>query len=105
MKIKAFLVVSSLVAVTLAFSEWQPIPYSNVLTADSLSCSLGNWTTSRNLSHVVGVWMKPSSPFAIGPDTGSAPTSPNTWTLQVQSSPVPDTKFLMLHFAGVSLPG
>jgi hypothetical protein len=55
------------------------------------------------LSHVVGVVVSIPT-LTAGPDSGMPPSSPNTWTIQAPSSPVPDTKYLILHFANAHLP-
>ena len=57
------------------------------------------------LSHTVGVIISPATQTVVGPDTGSAPASPNTWKVQVPSTPLANTKFIILHFTEVSLPG
>src|SRR5580704_16197989 len=57
------------------------------------------------MSHNVGTVQTVSPPFAIGPDTGAAPSSANTWSATFSSTPAPSgTKFLILHFTGVNLP-
>ena len=57
------------------------------------------------MSHNVGTVQTVSPVFAIGPDTGAPPSSPNTWSASFTFVPAPTgTKFLILHFTGVSLP-
>jgi hypothetical protein len=57
------------------------------------------------MSHNVGTVQTVSPAFTIGPDTGTAPSGPNTWSASFASTPAPTgTKFLILHFTGVSLP-
>ncbi len=57
------------------------------------------------MSHNVGTVQTASPAFTIGPDTGAPPSSPNTWSGSFTYAPAPGgTKFLMLHFTGVSLP-
>jgi hypothetical protein len=57
------------------------------------------------MSHNVGTVQFVTPAFAIGPDTGAAPSSPNTWSASFTYVPAPSgTKFLILHFTGVSLP-
>jgi len=47
----------------------------------------------------------PHAPLTIGPDSGEAPTAPNTWTHNFAHTPAPGgTKFLILHFINASLP-
>ena len=57
------------------------------------------------MSHNVGTVQTASPSFSIGPDTGAPPSGPNTWSGNFAWVPAPDgTKFLILHFTGVSLP-
>src|SRR5579872_6227858 len=57
------------------------------------------------MSHNVGTVQTVSPAVTIGPDTGAAPSSANTWSVNFASTPAPTgTKFLILHFTGVSLP-
>jgi hypothetical protein len=87
MKLQAFLVVSSVLAVALAFSGEHITPYSNfdnILTKNGRlfpQVNDGNTTEQREtrpLSDIVGVWQKPSSPLLFGPDFGAATSPPNT---------------------------
>ncbi len=57
------------------------------------------------MSYVTGT-IQPVSPIAtIGPDSGSAATSPNTWAVNFDHLDAPGgTKFLMLHFRNANLP-
>jgi hypothetical protein len=56
------------------------------------------------MSHVTGSVQTVSPAFTIGPDFGSTPT-PGVWTRAFVHTPAPTgTKFLILHFASVSLP-
>ncbi|KAI9782466.1 MAG: hypothetical protein M1839_004952 [Geoglossum umbratile] len=67
-----------------------------------------NSTTDKDrtlLSHIVGVVQTPATVSTIGPNFGAAKTPPNTWTLEIPSSPVADTKYMIFHFTEVSLPG
>ena len=58
------------------------------------------------MSHRLGSLITLGSPTAIGPDSGTAPTTPGTWTVTFSpSDPGGVTKFLILHFTGASLPG
>lgn len=57
------------------------------------------------MSHIVGTVQAVSPVLTIGPDSGSPPGSPNTWTVDFAHTPAPTgTKFLILHFQNVSLP-
>ncbi|PFO99882.1 trypsin-like peptidase domain-containing protein [Bacillus cereus] len=50
------------------------------------------------MSHIVGTVQTLSSPIKIGPDSGSPPSAPNTWTINFSHEIAPGgTKFLMLH--------
>ncbi|KAI9868491.1 MAG: hypothetical protein M1813_005935 [Trichoglossum hirsutum] len=73
------------------------------LLGNSTTCGLHN--ARSPLSHIVGIVQTPTTANTLGPDFGAATTPPNTWTLNVPSSPVTDTKYLILHFTAVSLPG
>ena len=56
------------------------------------------------MTHRIGT-MNTISPLTIGPDSGAAPTSPNTWVLTFQPVPAPGgTKFVILHFTAAALP-
>lgn len=58
------------------------------------------------MSHITGSIQTPAMTVTIGPDSGSPPTSPNTWAIAFSHTPAPGgTKFLMLHFQNVDLPG
>jgi hypothetical protein len=87
MKLQAFLVVGSLFAIAIAFSEEHITPYLNFANISTINGGLfppmggGNSTEQREtrpLSHIVGVWQKPSSPLLFGPDFGAATSPPNT---------------------------
>jgi hypothetical protein len=57
------------------------------------------------MTHNVGTVQPVAPAFAIGPDTGTAPSSPNTWSASFAHMQAPTgTKFLILHFTNVSLP-
>jgi hypothetical protein len=78
----------------------------NTNNVDLTTCNslfTDNSTNARPASHVTGVITAQN--LAVGPDTGSAPSSPGVWTLNIPSNPVADTKYLLLHFTSVSLPG
>lgn len=58
-----------------------------------------------NPSHTIGILSDPAPAAFVGPDSAPS-TSSNTWTIQVNSNPAgDDTKFLVLHFDQVNLPG
>jgi hypothetical protein len=58
------------------------------------------------MSHITGTVQVLGAPLTIGPDGGAAPTSPDTWAIDFSHAPAPGgTKFLMLHFQNVNLPG
>lgn len=43
--------------------------------------------------------------FAIGPDTGDSPTSPDTWErIFAPDPPLDEIRFVLLNFSAVSLP-
>ena len=57
------------------------------------------------MSHIVGTLQTIAPPLVIGPDAGTAPNPPGTWSLAFQHVPAPTgTKLLILHFTNVSLP-
>ncbi|HEX8075119.1 MAG TPA: trypsin-like peptidase domain-containing protein [Thermoleophilaceae bacterium] len=57
------------------------------------------------MSHITGTVQPVSPAIAIGPDSGAAPTSPNTWQHKFAHLEAPGgTKFLILHFQNVVLP-
>jgi hypothetical protein len=57
------------------------------------------------MSHIVGTIQAQTPPAQVGPDSGAAPTAPNTWTVNFAHSPAPTgTKFLILHFQKANLP-
>jgi len=57
------------------------------------------------MSHVVGTVQTLGTPLTVGPDTGAAPSAPNTWSVTFNHTPAPSgTKFVILHFRNVSLP-
>lgn len=58
------------------------------------------------MSHRIGSILA-TAPIIIGPASGEASTSPNTWEKVFSPPPDPDTgtKFLMLHFTAMDLPG
>lgn len=55
------------------------------------------------MSHICGTVEMPAAPVLIGPDSGAAPDSANTW-IHNFSFPVSGTRFVILHFMNVSLP-
>jgi V8-like Glu-specific endopeptidase len=56
------------------------------------------------MTHRIGT-MNPISPVTIGPDSGAAATSANTWAFAFQPTSAPSgTKFVILHFTGAALP-
>jgi hypothetical protein len=56
------------------------------------------------MSHECGS-VVPAPAFHIGPDTGAAPSSPNTWQKVLTHTPAATgTKFVILHFMNVTLP-
>src|SRR5262245_31550703 len=56
------------------------------------------------MSHSVGT-VQPFGPQKIGPDSGAAPSSANTWEFTFAPADAPSgTRFLILHFQNVSLP-
>jgi hypothetical protein len=58
------------------------------------------------MSHITGTVQELGAALTIGPDSGSPPTSPNTWAIDFVHTPAPGgTKLLMLHFKSVNLPG
>lgn len=94
-----------LAGVALASSNWQynfDTRPKHRLVPEPLDRA-DNFTADQLPSHVVGIW-QPTS-LVTGPDSGLPASSPGTWTLNVDSAPVTDTKYLMLHFTGVNLPG
>jgi V8-like Glu-specific endopeptidase len=57
------------------------------------------------MSHITGTVQLVSPAITVGPDSGSAPTAPNTWTHNFAHTPAAGgTKFIILHFRNVSLP-
>jgi hypothetical protein len=58
------------------------------------------------MSHRIGSVLA-TAPVIIGPASGEASTSPNTWERVFSPPPAPNggTKFLMLHFTAMDLPG
>jgi V8-like Glu-specific endopeptidase len=57
------------------------------------------------MSHQVGTLQTLASPLTIGPDSGAAATSANTWVEAFAYAPAATgTKFLILHFTNVALP-
>ena len=57
------------------------------------------------MSHITGTVQKLSPALMLGPDSGLAATSPNTWSLNFPSIPAPGgTKLLILHFQNAKLP-
>ncbi len=57
------------------------------------------------MSHITGTIVT-IGPVTIGPDSGSPPTSANTWTYSFSPTPPPigNTKFVILHFQSANLP-
>ena len=57
------------------------------------------------MSHITGTVQTQSPPLTIGPDSGAAPTAPNTWAADFSHTPAQGgTKLLILHFQNVNLP-
>src|SRR5215212_4843594 len=58
------------------------------------------------MSHRIGSVLA-TAPIIIGPASGEASTAPNTWEKVFSPPNAPDggTKFLMLHFTAMDLPG
>lgn len=87
MHIKTFATVSSLLVIALASSEGQNTLYSDFAGisntqyrsfSPSDNANITEQRKARTLSHIVGVWQKPSSPILFGPDIGAATTPPDT---------------------------
>lgn len=58
------------------------------------------------MSHRMGSLITLGAPITIGPDTGAAPDSANTWSLMFSPAAAPGgTKFLILQFTGAALSG
>lgn len=58
------------------------------------------------MSHRLGSVLVPATPFVIGPGSGSAPTSPNTWQSVFSPPAAPGgTRFLMLQLQATNLTG
>ncbi|GGY02272.1 VWA domain-containing protein [Massilia dura] len=58
------------------------------------------------MSHITGTVQVLGAPVTLGPDTGSPPTLPDTWAINFAHVAAPGgTKFVMLHFQNVNLPG
>jgi hypothetical protein len=56
------------------------------------------------MSHRIGT-MNTIAPLTLGPDSGAAQNSPNTWLLTFQPAAAPGgTKFVILHFTNAVLP-
>lgn len=56
------------------------------------------------MSHRLGTVI-PMGPITIGPDSGTAATSPNTWAFGLSPAAAPaGTKFVILHFSGAAFP-
>jgi hypothetical protein len=56
------------------------------------------------MSHRIGT-MNTIAPVTVGPDSGVAATSPNTWAFGFNPTPAPTgTKFVILHFTGAIFP-
>ena len=57
------------------------------------------------MSHVTGSVQPVSPSVKLGPDSGTPPSAPNTWTHSFAHELAPGgTKFLILHFQNVNLP-
>lgn len=57
------------------------------------------------MSHRIGT-VHTVTPIVIGPDSGSAPSSLNTWAVDFTPEPAPTgTKFVILHFTDAQFPG
>src|SRR5262245_55875598 len=58
------------------------------------------------MSHPLGSVINLSPTIVIGPASGQAPTGTNVWEKTFNPPAAPGgTKFLMLHFTGMSFPG
>lgn len=58
------------------------------------------------MSHLCGLVLTVTPALRIGPDSGDAATSANTWEKSFAYVPASNgTKFTILHFMNVSLPG
>jgi len=58
------------------------------------------------MSHVVGTVQPVAPVVVVGPDGGSAATSPGVWEVAFAYQDVPGgAKFIILHFSNVNLPG
>ncbi len=59
------------------------------------------------MAHIVGTVLPVSPQVVIGPDSGLPPTSPNTWTFDLDPGPPPPggIKFIIVHLNGLNLPG
>lgn len=58
------------------------------------------------MSHNTGTIQTVAPVFQIGPDTGAPASSSNTWARNFAHTPAPGgTRFVMLHFRNVALPG
>ncbi|MEA2880075.1 MAG: hypothetical protein QOF14_5271 [Hyphomicrobiales bacterium] len=57
------------------------------------------------MSHVTGT-VQPFGPLTIGPDSGQAAASPNTWIAEITPAnpPIGKIKFVILHFRNAVLP-
>lgn len=66
-------------------------------------CTSDNSTNIRLPSHATGIILPQT--LVTGPDSGSPSSSPGVWTLNIAPNPVADSKYLMLHFTAVNLPG
>lgn len=57
------------------------------------------------MSHITGTVQTLTTPLTVGPDSGAAPSPPNTWTVNFEPPQAPGgTKLLVLHFENVKLP-
>ncbi|HJR79348.1 MAG TPA: vWA domain-containing protein [Anaerolineales bacterium] len=57
------------------------------------------------MSHVTGTVQAVAPVVSIGPDSGIAPSAPNTWSLNFAHTPAPgSTKLLILHFRSANFP-
>ncbi|MBP1688348.1 MAG: hypothetical protein H6Q33_4491 [Deltaproteobacteria bacterium] len=58
------------------------------------------------MSHITGTVQVLGAPLTIGPASGAPPNPPGIWAIEFDHTPAPTgTKFVMLHFQNVNLPG
>ncbi|KAK3368721.1 von Willebrand factor type A [Podospora didyma] len=95
----------SLLGVALAASEWLHNINPPMIGGCNALNVADNATAPRDLSHIVGVVQAQEPTLAIGPGSGLLSSPSGTWKLNIPANPVEGTKYLTLHFTGVSLPG